>query len=265
MKKLHTVGNFISNLKFALPFPENKNLKCKLCLEDKKLVKSHIIPRSFFKVDDPKEGYFAITSNPEEFKRRIPTGYYDEDILCLDCEKKFGPWDTYGNEFLNRKELPTKTLIEGNKKENYIEPDFDYTKLKMFFLSVLWRGHHSKQDFFTKIRLHLHEKRIREMIITNDPKGPDDYSVILSKFDEDRASLSPQFDKCDQVNCYRLYLSGFIAVIKVDKRPMKGIPRELILSPGKKGIILLMNSRGSNELNAIKKIFGNYNKAHPKP
>lgn len=224
-------------------------------------MKSHIIPRSFFK----SEGYVAITSNAAEYKKRIPTGPYDEDILCLDCEKKFCAWDTYGNEFLNRTELPTKPFKEGDEGKDYFEAEFDYAKLKMFFLSVLWRGHHSRQEFFFEIKLDLHEKRIREMIIANDPKKPDDYSVILSKFDEDPGIISAQYTNYDRINCYRLYIPGYKAIIKVDKRPMKDERRELILSPEKKAIIFLINALESKERNVMKKRIKNYNLAHPKP
>ena len=73
---------------------------CKLCLLPKKLVKSHIIPDFFYEgIFDEKHfmnklrPYGFINSN--EKIQRNPTGEYDKIILCGDCDKFLGKFETY--------------------------------------------------------------------------------------------------------------------------------------------------------------------------
>jgi len=200
--------------------------------------------------------------------KRIPSGFYDNDIVCLECEKTFGIWDQYGIEFLTKKTFSKKTTTNGSKTLDIIEVEFDYPKLKMFLLSVLWRAHHSKQPFFNKINIGPHEKGIRDMIIENDPRTSDDYSVILVKYDDDTwkdFALDPDKTKFGPINCFRLYFGGYMSVIKVDQRPITSKLKDLVLSPDRMAIILLRNFKDCKEFGAMKNLAKKYSHLHQKP
>jgi hypothetical protein len=86
---------------------------------------------------------------------------------------------------------------------------------------------------------------------------PEEYSVNLFKFDQP-ADEVPIFDpireKWNGVNCYRLCVYGYTALVKVDQR--KTVPefQNMILSPGKPlCIIIRAPFKASKEFAVMKK------------
>jgi hypothetical protein len=74
-------------------------MTCKLCGQDKKLVKAHVIPASFFRpLRSEKNSPLLITAG--NYVKRAPIGVYDKTILCEACEKQFGIWDDYAQSLL---------------------------------------------------------------------------------------------------------------------------------------------------------------------
>lgn len=63
-------------------------MNCKLCNQNKKLVKAHIIPERFFKSikisEKPLQIYAAKAGT---YPKRSHIGLYDPHILCYECEK----------------------------------------------------------------------------------------------------------------------------------------------------------------------------------
>ncbi|MEI6730351.1 MAG: hypothetical protein WCL30_03745, partial [Pseudomonadota bacterium] len=63
---------------------------------------------------------------------------YDQSILCQECDGKIGIFDQYAKEFLINKvpnhKLETKPCYEIPQK------DINYSKLKKFFISLIWRA-----------------------------------------------------------------------------------------------------------------------------
>ena len=77
---------------------------CNLCLQDKKLIKAHIIPRAFFEYMRPLESKnvpFDVLTNIEGKRNSISRiGIYDSNILCRECENLFQNYDDYGQNIL---------------------------------------------------------------------------------------------------------------------------------------------------------------------
>ncbi|MFC1552236.1 hypothetical protein ACFL6P_06680, partial [Candidatus Latescibacterota bacterium] len=72
-----------------------------MCGKDKKLVESHIIPRSFIKETQYNDQNIKIyPADNNEYPQKSPIGFYDKELVCEDCEKIFGPWDHYAKELL---------------------------------------------------------------------------------------------------------------------------------------------------------------------
>lgn len=228
---------------------------CKLCKHDHKLVKSHVIPRSFFKQDKDEQPYWILPRTQNEYIKRSPTGIYDQEMVCTNCEKLFCPFDTYGHEFLAQLSHARKKIQQNEKETEILEVNYDYNKLKLFFIITLWRAHHCKHEFFKNVRLGAHHENILgNMILTCNPGSKDDYSAIITKFEypskdglELMAELDPDRLKLDGINCYRFYFASYRIFIKVDQQPFKDSLRDIAISETGKGIILLKDFRESKE------------------
>ncbi|MBE0472340.1 MAG: hypothetical protein IBX55_22875 [Methyloprofundus sp.] len=113
--------------------------KCQYCGEDKKLIRTHSIPASFFKPLRTDEGDvpYLMTDLPGEFPKKSPIGVYDKTILCRECEDQFAQWDERGYETLVDGAKQHKSLYNQKKLMAFILPQVDIDKLKRFLLSVL--------------------------------------------------------------------------------------------------------------------------------
>lgn len=228
---------------------------CSLCGCDKKLINAHVIPRSFH--EPMKQGGqtpIIITSRPGEYPKRSHIGVYDKEIVCKNCEATFSPWDDYGNKFLTQ-ELDEARYIVGNGERlayNFGQCNYDY--LKLFFLSVLWRAGVSKHQLFSKVQLGPYEKKLRQVILAKEAGGVADFSVALSKFDapaNKTGILNPDRTEYDGVNHYRLYLGGYMAIIKVSNQLPPKCFDGLYLSPDQDVYCLIRNFQKSKEFAAM--------------
>ena len=118
----------------------------------------------------------------------------------------------------------------------YEYPTFAYTKLKLFFLSVLWRAGASSQEFFKRVDLGPHFDTLRNRLLNADPGQPDEYAVVLAVFDDDpdwAKIMDPFPERYGEtgIRFYRLYVGNFIAYVKVDQRPAESPMRDLQLTP----------------------------------
>lgn len=250
-------------------------MKCKLCGREKKLINSHIIPKSFFMTLYPKNNRESLVLIDEEkmTTKRRPVGVYDKNILCGSCDNLIGFYDSYAKDLL----LDSKLKFYPNiKKTAYLLKDIDYIKLKLFFISLLWRASISGMPEFSKIDTGPFEKKLKNMILRKDPGSENEFSVVIGKFDSKIKKIkkiskkiiqTPYRDRIDNekglINCCIFYLSrGYKVFIKVDRRDLSGSLKKIILKNNGNLIILRFNNyEKSEELLAasrtIKKIFNN--------
>ncbi|MEQ2528856.1 hypothetical protein WMO40_19450 [Bacillaceae bacterium CLA-AA-H227] len=138
--------------------------KCRLCGEEKKLIKSHIVPEGFYKkIYDDKRRFF-LTSHSRNTATLMQKGQREE-LLCKECDSNLlgNKYDKYGIEVI-RDGLQIQTFTDFEKE---IWVGLDYNKFKIFLLSVLWRAHIA-QNFHTGITL---EKSIETMIVDSIKSG----------------------------------------------------------------------------------------------
>jgi len=195
---------------------------CKLCLQDKKLIKAHIIPEGFFRLLRDEDIAPEMHSNtPGSFPKRMQVGVYDSTILCSECDQKMAPWDGYGQEVLIHRFSQAVEVSHQGKPIAWTIENIEYRRLKLFFMSVLWRASVSKQSFFKRISLGPFEDQLRLLVMNEDLGDSQNFSFILGRFEdiELKAMLDPHREKFDGVNYCRFYLPGYVAYIKVDKRP----------------------------------------------
>lgn len=226
-------------------------MKCKLCFRDKKLINAHIIPRSFFDLTaDSAEPNKLIFSTPGVFPKRSPKGVYDREILCAECEAAFSKCDDYGFRFLVRGFDTAQPIMRNGVAFAYNLGRCDYNSLMMFFLSIIWRAHHSSHAMFSEVNLGPYEPKIKRIILDRDVTKDPHYSVALTKFDLDADAvgiLSPDRTEYDGVNHYRVYLGGYMAALKISNLPGSELFRQIYVDSGKDVIAIVRELGKSKE------------------
>lgn len=189
---------------------------CGYCGKQAELVDSHIIPKGLYwelqgenhkspKVLSPFEG---------EHEQRRPNGIYD-NFLCPEHEEQFNDWDTYAVELL-RDTAPKPT------DSGWLFGNIDYGKIKLFFISLLWRAHATKNSFFERVNLGPHADRLKQLIEHKDPGSFQNYPIVLWRSEEliAKVIIAPYREKYEGISFIRFYLPGYMALIKVDQRPL---------------------------------------------
>jgi hypothetical protein len=85
------------------------------------------------------------------------------------------------------------------------------------------------------------------MILNEDPGDSQDVAVVLARFEDLQvtAMLDPHPEKYDGISFCRLYLSWFVAYIKVDKRPTPSFLTDLRLQEDKPLLVLARSLHNS--------------------
>lgn len=237
---------------------------CKMCLEDRSLIKAHIIPASFYRyLKSDSRPLEILSSEKGKYKKRSRTGIYDNTILCEDCEKLFQKYDDYGQRILlpDPKEAEYVVNPKG-EKEGYKLNNVNYDYLKLFFLSILWRASVSTIEAFSKIDVGPFEQELKKMIKKGNPGDQDTFSVTITRFNDYLGKnflLNPHKTRIDGLNYYIFYLgAGYKIYIKVDKRPLSGVLAAIILKPNQPFYIPFSKDFSkSKELDILKNIVRN--------
>ena len=233
-------------------------IECKLTGSIGKPIKAHIIPRSFFELPPQEEGSCKLLSNvPDTFPKKVPAGIYDSTIVTREGEDIFDSWDNYATQLLLDNNLELKEIAGHGCVVGWQVAEYDYSLLKLFALSVLWRAHASSHHAFTKVQLGSHELTIRNLLLNNDPGSPDQYSVIISKWIDDGFGpvfMGPFSELYDDVNFYRVYCGKYVFSIKVDTQLTNGSFRDMQLTPDRSLTIIARHLKDSKEWLLMQKI-----------
>ena len=235
-------------------------MKCHLCLEERKLIKAHIIPESFFLPLRSGKKAPEIHSNIDgEYPKKSPIGIYDKSILCSKCDGLMGDWDNYAQQLLLKDFSEDIAIHNGAKKAAYKIETFNYSKLKLFFISILWRASVSSHYFYSRVKLGPYQNMAREMILKKDPGSAEDFSVLVAKFSDPNVTgiLDPHIDRFDGINFYRFYMTGFVIYIKVDKRSAPEFMKQLLIREGNPLWIILRDLHKSKDGQIMKQIAAN--------
>lgn len=210
-------------------------MKCLLTGTEGKGVKAHIIPRSFYDLDYSQPVPLEIITNSEKgYNGKSFAGIYDPNIVTVEGERIFSGWDSYAHDLLIRDRGSfTKRVSEG-KVIALETPKYDYARLKLFYLSVLWRASVSTQPFFQHVRLGPHEAIVKDALLNANPGDSDFYSVGVACFTDlpsKTVMLDPFKERYEGVKYYRFFLGHYIAYIKVDQQPTSQVFAPIALRP----------------------------------
>ncbi len=165
--------------------------KCNLCLQERPLLKkSHIIPDFIYRESNiyHKDHTIHKIDLTQSFRGNVTkrgkqrSGEYEGSILCQNCDGKIiKEYEDYAKVILYGKESSNvnKLLYSFSYGEIAVE-NIDYRKLKLFFLSILWRAAISSRPFFKEIILDEKKlEELREMIFTGNPKNNLDFPMLF--------------------------------------------------------------------------------------
>jgi hypothetical protein len=231
--------------------------RCRMCGEEKPLIKAHIIPRTFFEVLKGT-GNYTVLVEPKASKQSqyLQAGDFDPEILCAECDNKFSPLDDYGFKILGVPQPKCRYInpATGNEVGSVIECDTD--KLRRFVLAVLWRASISKR--WDTVSLGHYEPKVLGRIFDVAPLSVDEYSMIIHRLDSNAlgdfklAIFPPIRAKFEGVNIYFFYLPGLRFLIKVDRRNFKPTWRPCLIGGEPDWFPLLDdNLKASGELKQI--------------
>ena len=220
---------------------------CRLCGKSARLIKAHILPKGFYSpiwdYGDPggpqSERVPIIVSLSEASTKPIQTqsGIWDMQILCSVCDSKsFGPLDKYATHFLIENSLLIPFAHDERREPIlYVAESYDYRKLKLFYMSLLWRSAVTSHTFFKEVKLGPWEIRLRKALIAGEPGAQEFFSVVPFCYTGEFGKImqNPIRQRIDGVNYVRFRYPGGGFVIKVDQRP--GAPQLacVALDPGR--------------------------------
>jgi hypothetical protein len=173
---------------------------------------------------------------------RSPSGLYDSRIVCLSCEAQFGPWDTYGIEFLRRSLTEFDLLMSSGSARAYAPKEFNYHRFKLFVLSLLWRAHAAGHPFWSNVRLGPFAETLRNRILSADPGSQHDFPVYLARYEGTLGPMveSPTRTKPAGVNGYLFHFAMHDIICCVDSRtPQTSWFTEFALSPDRPPAMLV--------------------------
>jgi hypothetical protein len=233
-------------------------MKCKLTGSEGKGIRAHIIPKSFYAIDPEEKKPVRLITNAEgHYPQNRPIGVYDTTIVTEEGEQIFTAWDDYASKLLLDNKTSFEPLTHNGEIAGFQIPEYNYKKLKLFFLSVLWRASVSSQHFFRRVDLGPHEPSIRKALLAGEPGESDWFSVCLAKWSDhpDGAGMmDPHRTRFDGLNYYVMYLEHYIVYFKVDQRVASGAMRAIQLKPGSPLIAVGRELNGSKELGIMSRM-----------
>ncbi|WPD24354.1 MAG: hypothetical protein SD837_07275 [Candidatus Electrothrix scaldis] len=188
---------------------------CRLCLQERELRVSHIIPKWLVKHcrdgEDYKNKFKYLSSKEIKFP---PQDGPKEKLMCHDCEQKIGRFEKYfRNFFIGRKDIEIHIVDNG-----LIEiKNYRYKEIRLFILSILWRLSVSSDKNFS-VNLDAHNQEIlRKMLLGENPGLPSEFPfyTILVRIDgkiDSKIIMNPIELEHPQ-NSVALYISGILFFI----------------------------------------------------
>jgi hypothetical protein len=215
---------------------------CALCQINSSLRNSHIIPEFLYDtLYDDKHRLHQLSTNPDAKDHLLQKGVR-EPLLCEPCEQRLSVLERYVSLVLNGgvglmyHRAGKRLLLEG----------LDYTKFKLFQLSVLWRASISSLPMFTQVSLGSHEDRIRQMLLRDDPGPPERYGclmfVLLHEGQLVRDLIvQPTWARLVGHYAYRFVFGGMVWVYVVSGHELPSYIIENFIQPTGKCIIRLQD------------------------
>ena len=245
-------------------------MQCKLCLQNKSLLKqSHIIPNFLYKELLKKDGFFVEGNLKKISSKILQTGVFDRYILCAECDNNLlSKLESYAYQVLYDIKKVKGTNLANEINQNGVEwtmaRGVDYKTFKLFLLSLLWRFSISKQQVFNGVNLGSHEEKIRRMIFEDDPREILDYPCAISSYkhhsDLPFQIISQPLKHRNELsgNCYSILINGLIFTFNISKNLTPDYISEIAIN--KNNELKIIRMPRDNAIKIIRKYMGLPNK-----
>lgn len=190
---------------------------CHYCQQQKNLIEAHILPRKFYikNTNDPKANFQGI--HKDGSYKIWQCGFFDKNILCADCDGKI--LALYDNEAYNLLlDIDSKKQIEewnGIKVYRYQKGEFDYEKIRKFFISLIWRASISQETINNSINLGQYEDIALDLLKDNI-QDDNLFKVIVCSEETPNDFTNVHYimkTRYDRSIAYAVYFSKFVAYI----------------------------------------------------
>ncbi|MES2304656.1 MAG: hypothetical protein V4558_04075 [Gemmatimonadota bacterium] len=206
------------------------------------LRKSHIIPEFLYRLTyDEKHRFVLVNRDPDTHPKVFQQGLR-EDLLCDGCEVRLSRYEGHASRVIGGDKRYTVCTYQ----DRYVIQGVDYARMKLFWMSVLWRMSISALEMFRAVRLGPHEDTIRRCLDAEDPGGPLDYPALFLAPTVVpglvlRSLQSPEPFRILGHKGYRWVVGGIVVVFVVDRRRLDASLEELVL--GREGELVIIRDR----------------------
>lgn len=164
--------------------------KCRLTGVTGRFVRAHIIPAALTR--GPTGRPFAQSGGGKRPVRRW-SSWYDQALVTEQGEAILAAYDHWGIRELRRNRLVWRSwghdrelICEDHEKFNATHGvrsiSADPTKMRLFFLSLLWRAAATNLHEFAEIQLEECElERLRQALVQGSPEAPEFFPVMLTQ------------------------------------------------------------------------------------
>ena len=136
---------------------------CALCQVERQLCRSHVLPEFMYAKSYDEDGTFiSLSSHPQRKPRPFQVGAR-EHMLCSECEGRLSVYEAYSADLLRSIDaIPYR----GQKGA---EVEYDYSRFKLFGISLLWRSHVSRLHEYQRFSVGPLAEDMRRMLLADDP------------------------------------------------------------------------------------------------
>lgn len=188
-----------------------ERMPCALCLQEKSLRLSHIVPEFMYAaMYDGKHRFFGISSIPTKRNKFFQKGLR-ERLLCSDCEQHIGKYEHYASGvFYGHTVRKTSRVAQG-----YLLEGLDYAKLKIFFLSLLWRFAMTTVEQYRRADLGPYTEKLRQLILSDDPGDYLKYPCMVTAIIIDGKHMAdliapPADTRLEGQRIWNIVVAGFV-------------------------------------------------------
>jgi hypothetical protein len=165
---------------------------CRLTKQRGKFVKAHLIPKALTR--PAVAGLPFVENRLGSRSARKWSSWYDSKLVTAEGEAVLTALDNWAIPELRKHKLvwsgwgPLQSLAHGHDHDPIGNTGFglrkvsglDANRLRLFFLSLLWRAAASTLHGFAEIKLPPQElEKLREMLLADDPGAPTYFSIHL--------------------------------------------------------------------------------------
>jgi hypothetical protein len=194
---------------------------CKLTGNSGQFVEAHLIPKALTKL---RGGNHFISGGQGDLPKKSFNSWYDGELVVRKGEAILAEYDTWAIRELRRLELvwsgwDCKTLLPVPKR---LVECADPGKLRLFFLSLLWRAAATTRPEFREVELNPAElELLRTMVRDRNPRPLDFYPISLLQIvsrgpDHNLGPIRKEFRSDDEelaFSSYRFYFDGLISLM----------------------------------------------------